>query len=185
IEYLATSSDLADRERYPSLYRLTAPERVGSAVVELLKTFNWSRIGIIQQAEGNLSMTINDLKKELEVTNVAVIAPISASTDSNLLLENMEALKNLHARIIVVTAFQETTLQIICSAYKLALYGIQFVWIFTEKYSNEFWRNSGFSCTETEMQTVVEGAFFCHTVKHNPFEEIGIANITCKDTRLR
>ncbi|KAH3804359.1 hypothetical protein DPMN_132643 [Dreissena polymorpha] len=73
-------------------------------------------------------------------------------------------LKNLDARIIVVSAFQHTALEIVCNAYKLGLYGEQFVWIFTEQYSYQFWKVGDVNCTVEEMQKAVEGVFFCNTV---------------------
>ncbi|XP_052217563.1 gamma-aminobutyric acid type B receptor subunit 2-like isoform X2 [Dreissena polymorpha] len=192
ISYLDTSANLADRRKFPRLYRLTAPERVGYALVQLLAKFNWTRIAVVQEENDNLSMTTIDLMKELNVAKVDVIAenPIAVKSTQNIdypydqnmnILEQLKLLKNLDARIIVVSAFQHTALDIVCNAYKLGLYGKQFVWIFTERYSNEFWKVGDDYCTEEERQRAVEGAFFCNTVNDKPFTEKGIANITYSD----
>ncbi|KAH3804277.1 hypothetical protein DPMN_132561 [Dreissena polymorpha] len=181
ISYLATSANLANRRLFPKLYRLTAPERVGYALVQLLATFNWTRIAIIQEENDNLSMTTSDLMKELNVTKVDVIAGKPITVGSTPVLQQLDVLKSLDARIIVVSASQKTTLEIVCNAYKLGLYGKQFVWIFTEKYSDEFWKVGDVYCTEEERQRAVEGAFFCNTVNNKPFKEKGIANMTYSD----
>ncbi|KAH3804299.1 hypothetical protein DPMN_132583 [Dreissena polymorpha] len=118
--------------------------------------------------------------KELNVRKVDVIAGMPITVGSTPVLQQLES---LDARIIVVSASQKTTLEIVCNAYKLGLYGKQFVWIFTEKYSDEFWKVGDVNCTEEERQRAVEGAFFCNTVNDKPFKEKGIANITCKENR--
>lgn len=62
-----------------------------------------------------------------------------------------------------------------------------YVWIFTEIYRYPYivWAHHQTNCTEEELQKAVEGAFFFEPVKHDPFAEKGIANITCKKSHFR
>ncbi|KAH3724642.1 gamma-aminobutyric acid type B receptor subunit 2-like [Dreissena polymorpha] len=180
ISCIATSFDLADRTKYPTFTRLTAPERLGSAFVQLLATFNWSRIAIIREEGEKMSMPIRDILKELKLTKVDVIASNTISIGLTPVVQQLEVLKNLDARVIVVSVVQSTAMEIICSAFNLDIYGKHFVWIFTDNYY-EFVKHGNVDCSVEEMQQAVEGMFFINPVNYIPFEGTSIANITYSD----
>ncbi|XP_045169714.2 gamma-aminobutyric acid type B receptor subunit 1-like [Mercenaria mercenaria] len=181
ISFASTSPALSDRKRFPRFFRIGIPDqKLNPAKVDLMRQFNWKKVATINQAMEFFSTVIDDFVRRIRDTDITIVSQeIFVTNPYNRLLN----LKKQDARIIVAAMYEDIARELICTAYKIGLFGSQIVWIFNGWYTPLFWKTNldTVDCTDEEMSNVVEGAFLTSSVYSNPIEERGVANLTVSE----
>jgi gamma-aminobutyric acid type B receptor len=87
------------KKNFPNLYRIVPSENeFNEPRVELLKKFNWTRVGTLYQNQPRYSLAHNKLVSDLEMIGIEVVAAQSFSDDIHY---QMAKLKDKDVRIIL------------------------------------------------------------------------------------
>ena len=158
----ATSPIFTSKEEYPRLYRMISSSAVYSdAVLALMATFQWRRIGVVQNSILIQYITAaNDFvakvkqKDEFELVFLGDVTPTFPTSPTQSLLRQ-------RARIIYASVTASEACKLLCESYQLQTdlrHWLGFVWIFHDL-SLEDLMNGTDKCTNEEVLSALNGAF--------------------------
>lgn len=98
ISFGSTSPNLSDRKKFPLFFRTIPPDSShNSAKIEFLRYFGWEVVISFTQSENAFLLPINNLIKELEISNISCRATITFSVENY-----KEQLRTLKVRFIII-----------------------------------------------------------------------------------
>ncbi|XP_071835074.1 gamma-aminobutyric acid type B receptor subunit 1-like [Apostichopus japonicus] len=155
IVYGALSPDLADREKYPNVYRVVpiATKIFNEVYIWLMKTYGWRKIGFLtHSSEANIKAQ-NVFIEQVKPLNATIIPE-----HINDIAENqVENLKSQDVRILFSIVYEAQTRLIFCESYKSGYYGPHIVWVIPFWYRPNWWliEDDSVNCTAEELQEVI------------------------------
>ena len=158
----ATSPVFSSKEEYPRLYRMISSSAVyNDAVLALMATFRWRRIGVVQDSILMQHITAaNDFvakveqRVEFQFVFLGDVSPTFPTSPIQSLLPN-------RARIVYASVTASEACELLCESYKLQMglrHWLGFVWIFHDL-SLEDLINGTEQCTDEEILRAIDGAF--------------------------
>ncbi|CAF1556555.1 unnamed protein product, partial [Didymodactylos carnosus] len=170
---------------YPMLVRLAiADELHNNGRIEFLKRHNWFNVAIIHQDSIAHALTMAELSKRLNSSNITVIIMQSVSMSN--LTDGLRTLQAKKARVIFASFDAEYKATFFCQIYRTIdkLLRNRYVWILTGE--DQYWWNkftlkeSNISCTRDQILQTANGHFIIDSV-HETLENstTTIANIVC------
>nr|QAB04952.1 GABAB-R1-d [Nematostella vectensis] len=182
VSYASTASDLSNKEKYPLLYRTVQPDSAfNSARVSVLEFYGWRRVGTLRQDDFVFSSVMSELHQSLEDHNISVVSPETFSKEPR---RHLEAIKDQDARIIIGMFYEDAARRVFCEAYKLGMYGSQYVWILLDWADNHQWwltPDDDVDCTADQMASAVTGYFSIDSVNLERTDKPGISGLTSKE----
>ncbi|CAF4434884.1 unnamed protein product [Rotaria sp. Silwood2] len=140
VSYTATNADLDDKLNYPTFYR-TIPSDIlaAEAIVKLFKYFSWTTCSIIigndDYGYGGLKLLSEVHYANLTIQERLVFDPRVDKFQANL----KQTLEKSRSRIVLIWANHSSSTRIIQHALHARLLGENYVWITTNKESNNFY----------------------------------------------
>ena len=158
----ATSPVFSSKEEYPRLYRMISSSAVyNDAVLALMATFRWRRIGVVQDTTLiQHTTTANDFLAKVEQTaefELAFLGDVSPAFPTS----PIQSLIRKRARIVYASVTASEACELLCESYKLQTNlrnWLGFVWIFHDL-SLEDLMNGTEKCTNEEILRSLDGAF--------------------------
>ena len=155
----ATSPVFSSKEEYPRLYRMISSSAVyNDAVLALMATFQWRRIGVVQDTILIQHTTAaNDFvakRAEFELVFLGDVSPAFPTSP-------IQSLLRKRARIVYASVTASEACELLCESYKLQMnlrHWLGFVWIFHDL-SLEDLMNGTEKCTNEEILRALDGAF--------------------------
>ena len=158
----ATSPVFSSKEEYPRLYRMISSSAVyNDAVLALMATFQWRRIGVVQDSILTQYITAaNDFvvkvgqRAEFELVFLGDVSPAFPTSP-------IQSLLRKRARIVYASVTASDACELLCESYKLQTglrHWLGFVWIFHDL-SLEDLMNGTEKCTNEEILRALDGAF--------------------------
>ncbi|KAM4600399.1 gamma-aminobutyric acid type B receptor subunit 2-like [Polymixia lowei] len=178
LSFADVAPGLTDQVRYPHFFSMVPSDRaVNQAVVKLLQTYGWSRVGILTQEGPRLSEMKKDLVKQLMRVDIQVAATESLSENPHI---HLKKLKDSDIRIIIGQFEDSSASDVFCSAYRLNLFGGRYQWIVAggpragwRESPGSGWRESpGSGCSPDSLQTALEASI-----------RLDVAHISDRNTR--
>ncbi|KAJ8020438.1 Gamma-aminobutyric acid type B receptor subunit 1 [Holothuria leucospilota] len=144
LSYVASSPRLSNRITFPLLFRMHPSETVFNVVkFALLKYYGWEKVATLHQHFDLFALPTSDFQRDASEHGVEIIAAESVSQDLSIQLAN---LKERKVRIIIGNFYESMARKVFCEAYKLGMYGQNYVWIIPGKHTmnliqstSEFW----------------------------------------------
>lgn len=195
--YAATSPVLDDRSQFPYLVR-TVPgtNTLNRANIALMKRFGWKRVGIFYDHhahDGIFAQVTENLIKKVKENNFSVVefesvhagTPELATSDEDIRLR-LEKLKAADIKIIFGMFRWTGAYRIFCQAYKLEMYGKNYVWILHPRAETvDKWLTAptrGLStktdCSEEQYRKVGDRIIFIDQQKYREDSEKTISGLT-------
>ncbi|XP_056143038.1 gamma-aminobutyric acid type B receptor subunit 2-like [Lampris incognitus] len=158
LSFAAPAPGLSDRRRFPNFFSTVPSDRaVNRAVVELLRSFSWSRVALLTQEDQTPTETKTDLVRQLRKADVQIIATDVLSEDP---CAKLKQLKDRDARILVGLLQGGAASQVFCCAYRLNMFGQRYQWILTSGPSGRWTLDSQVAaCSADRLVTAMEGSF--------------------------
>ncbi|XP_077988172.1 gamma-aminobutyric acid type B receptor subunit 2-like [Glandiceps talaboti] len=162
----ATSPEFSDRANFPMFFRTIQSDLSHNPPrVALLKYFGWRKVATIHQNQPLWSTTTGKLHEGLQKANIMTLTFDAFDRDP---AAQIQHLKEKDARIIVGLFWSPPARQIFCEAYKLGLYGKNYVWIINGGRPDYWWHPSANDeedllqrgCTKENIAEAVEGVLF-------------------------
>ena len=158
----ATSPVFSSKEEYPRLYRMISSSAVyNDAVLALMATFQWRRIGVVQDTILIQHTTAaNDFVAKVEQRvqfELVFLGDVSAKFPTS----PIQSLLRKRARIVYASVTASEACELLCESYKLQTglrHWLGFVWIFHDL-SLEDLMNGTEKCTNEEILRSLDGAF--------------------------
>ena len=155
----ATSPVFTSEEEYPLLYRMMSSSAVyNDAILELMATFNWTRISVIRDTKLIQHMTTaNDFMTKIESRaggEVVFLGDVTPTFPTS----PVQSLLPERARIIYASVTASEARELLCESYQSNLRWPQFVWLFHDL-SLEDLKDSTGNCSNETMLEAVEGVF--------------------------
>ena len=158
----ATSPVFSSKEEYPRLYRMISSSAVyNDAVLALMATFRWRRIGVVQDTILMQHITAaNDFVTKVEQRaefELVILGDVSLAFPTS----PVQSLLRKRARIIYASVTASEACELLCESYTLQTdfhHWLGFVWIFHDL-SLEDLMNGTEKCTNEEILRVLDGAF--------------------------
>ncbi|KAJ8044401.1 Gamma-aminobutyric acid type B receptor subunit 1 [Holothuria leucospilota] len=154
--YSALSPSLADRIKYPYVYRTVpiASNSFISPMLWLIKNYGWRRVGSISQSAPSFAAAQQNFVQRASKVNVSVVAEVITDEVKN----QVENLKRLDMRIIHLTVRETNARKIFCEGNKIGLSGPDIVWFLPAWYSEKWWlvKDKTVDCSVEEMAEIVE-----------------------------
>ncbi|XP_033634882.1 gamma-aminobutyric acid type B receptor subunit 2-like [Asterias rubens] len=178
----ASTPVLTDRVKFPHVYRmLTSSAAFGTAQAGIVRQFGWTKIATLNTATEPHKGRINSLKDEESESNFTVIISESFLTDP---LDALKRLKAEDARIIATSFYEEEAKKVFCSAYKLDMYGANYVWMIPGYYSAN-WQDDveGLDCTAEQLREATEGYLTVAFMMYGNSEDVGRCGRTPSEFR--
>lgn len=120
--------------------------------------------------------TGKDLEVKCKEADIEILTRVSFLDDPT---EAVKSLQRQEARIIVGMFYGGAARKVMCEAYKMGLYGKQYVWFLIGWYeTNWFHPSPGINCTMEEMLKVVEGHFTTEALMLNQGYQLTVAGNT-------
>ena len=159
----ATSPVFSSKEEYPRLYQMISSSAVyNDAVLALMATFQWRRIGVIQDTILiQHTTTANDFvakigqRAEFELAFLGDVSPAFPTFP-------IQSLIRKRARIIYASVTASEACELLCESHKLQTNlgnWLGFVWIFHDLFLEDL-MNGTEKCTNEEILRSLDGAFF-------------------------
>ncbi|ESO00612.1 hypothetical protein HELRODRAFT_175584 [Helobdella robusta] len=157
--------------------RVFPPESsFNNAKFELLKSFNWKRIGTLHQSAQLFSMTNLDFVERAWEKGIEILASESFTNDP---IQNVKNLKKREVRIIVGNFYESYARIIFCQAYKEKMYGANYAWIITGFYGPKWWQNTSsefpHDCTVAQLEDAIQGYFTVDALPMSQSNHVGIS----------
>ncbi|XP_071794546.1 gamma-aminobutyric acid type B receptor subunit 2-like [Asterias amurensis] len=152
-----SSSVFSNRDRYPHIYRiLTSASLFGSAQAAIIRQFGWTRIATLNEAVEPHKGRIKQLHDESAHSNFSIVSSETFITDPE---DALKRLKDIDVRIIATAFYEGKVRKVFCTAYKLGMYGPDYVWMILGLYMNgwQYVEDEMISCTTEELLTASEG----------------------------
>lgn len=181
MSYGSSSPALSNRKRFPTFFRTHPSATIHNPTrIKLFQKFGWSRIAIIQEAEEVFISTSEDLEQRCKEAKIEIVTRQSFLTDPT------DAVKNLvrqDARIIVGMFYGGAARRVLCEAYRLKVYGKQFVWFLIGWYEDDWYtfQDRSHNCTVSEMKEAVEGHFTTEALMLNQDSKKTISGMTSQE----
>ena len=127
----ATSPVFTSEEEYPQLYRMMPSSAVyNDAILELMATFNWTRIGVIRDTKLiQHTTTANDFMTKVESRACGEVVFLGDVTPT-FPTSPVQSLLPERARIIYASVTASEARELLCESYQNNLRWPQFVWLF-------------------------------------------------------
>ncbi|KAI1715550.1 7 transmembrane sweet-taste receptor of 3 GCPR domain-containing protein [Ditylenchus destructor] len=161
----AKFSTADSRDVYPTFFRIVPGDRnLITARVQLIKNFNWTRVGTIKQSdEAFYSLPHERLTTVLENDyNVRVVYTAGLSSEQLANIgDELEELKQRDVHIIVGDFSPLLALHILCSAHMKQMFGPNYLWILPGYHRSDWWLEPErrTNCTQQQIDQVLEGHF--------------------------
>ena len=158
----ATSPVFSSKEEYPRLYRMTSSSAVYSdAVLALMATFQWRRIGVVQDSILMQHITAaNDFVAKVE-QRVEYELVFLGDASPTFPTSPIQSLVRKRAKLVYASITASEACELLCESYKLQTglhHWLGFVWIFHDL-SLEDLMNGTEKCTNEEILRALDGAF--------------------------
>ncbi|XP_065314258.1 gamma-aminobutyric acid type B receptor subunit 2-like isoform X2 [Gordionus sp. m RMFG-2023] len=129
VSYAEMHPKFSSRQTYPNFYR-TVPSLnyFNFAGVQLLNTFNWTKVGTLFQDDPQYSLPHDDLLNKLDINNLKIAMSRSFNTPEKL-REIIIELKNEDIRIFVAYFNETMAHYAFCYIYMESLYGAKYQWV--------------------------------------------------------
>ena len=155
----ATSPVFTSEEEYPLLYRMMSSSAVyNNAILELMATFNWTRIGVIRDTKLiQHTTTANDFMTKIESRaggEVVFLGDVTPTFPTS----PVQSLLPERARIIYASVTASEARELLCESYQSNLRWPQFVWLFHDLSLDDLKDSTG-NCSKETMLEAVEGVF--------------------------
>ncbi|XP_071835076.1 gamma-aminobutyric acid type B receptor subunit 1-like [Apostichopus japonicus] len=151
IVYGALSHDLANRVKYPNVYRVNpiATNLFNEVYFWLMKTYGWRKIGY-------LSDNANSKAQNLFIEQVKSLNATLIPEQINDVAKNqVENLMSQDVRIFFSIVYEAQTRLIFCETYKAGFYGPHIVWVIPFWYKPNWWLIEDVNCTVEEIEEVL------------------------------
>ncbi|XP_047740705.1 uncharacterized protein LOC108679805 [Hyalella azteca] len=124
--------------KYPNFFRMAPSENEFNLPrLQLLRTFNWTRIGTLYQNKPRHALSHNHLLSLLDNMDGYEIAEAQSFADE--LKDQLNKLIEKDVRIILGNFDEDWARRIFCEAYRKKMYGKNYQWIITGMYREEWW----------------------------------------------
>ena len=155
----ATSPVFTSEKEYPQLYRMMSSSAVyNNAILELMATFNWTRIGVIRDTKLiQHTTTANDFMTKVESRGGGEVVFLGAVTPT-FPTSPVQSLLPERARIIYASVTASEARELLCESYQSNLRWPQFVWLFHDLSLDDLKDSMG-NCSNKTMLEAVEGVF--------------------------
>ncbi|CAH1788401.1 unnamed protein product [Owenia fusiformis] len=169
VGYGATSPKLAYRKGNPFFFRTSGSDGAfNSFRLKLLNEFNWKKVATLTQLTEPLLTVGSRMQLTLDNNNIEVIAAKDFYNISHL-SNVVKDINESDSRIILADLFTSSQVQAYCEAYKLDMYGPNYLWISVgpefSNLDNSLGKVKG--CTSKEVKTSAEGSFLLyHQTSH-------------------
>ncbi|XP_077978696.1 gamma-aminobutyric acid type B receptor subunit 1-like [Glandiceps talaboti] len=159
---VASAIGYSDKGRYPLFLRTYPSDAILVPTWEaILRNFKWKRVAIIFENVEIFTLLMMELLEVLESRggyDILTVEHVESGEEPDV---QLESLKNHNARIIISLAYEETTRQIVCEAYKAKLYGRKYVWLLlgwlTKGWYIDRRTENAVTCNVEEMETALHG----------------------------
>ena len=165
----AISPVFTSEEEYPHLYRMVPSSAVyNDAVLELMNTFQWKRISMIQDTIlVQHKTTADNFMAKIEERNESTLVFLGEVSPTF----PTSPVKNLlpkAAKIIYASVTATEARELLCESYQRGLVWLEFVWLFHDL-SFEDLLESTENCSNDTMLRAVEGVFLLqYRLQPNP-----------------
>ncbi|XP_071835073.1 uncharacterized protein [Apostichopus japonicus] len=153
IVYGALSTELANRAKYPNVYRVNpiATNLFNEVFFWMMKTYGWRKIGYLSD---NANLKAQNLFIEQVKSLNATLIPEQINDVAKNQVEN---LKSQDVRIIFSIVYESQTRLIFCETYKAGFYGPHIVWVIPFWYRPNWWliEDDNVNCTVEEIEEVI------------------------------
>ncbi|XP_065572000.1 gamma-aminobutyric acid type B receptor subunit 2-like isoform X2 [Artemia franciscana] len=152
----ADTHPMFTKKNYPNFFRLVPSENaLNEPRIQLLKYFNWTRVGILYQTDPKFSLAHNHLLSELEHSDIEVPESQSFVDD---LVTPLGKLREKDVRIILGNFNSSWARKVFCHAYAMGIYGKRYQWIIAGPQQEQWWLEDSHSeCSLKELLTALEG----------------------------
>ena len=149
---IANSHALRNQNAYPHLWRfISSSEALVSSAVQLLKKFNWRKVGLIYGGSRFFFNTLADsFREKVRFNNYTLLVDHEMDSTSGFESEALDLIQSSRVRIIFAPAAIPESIQILCQAAKRNMVWPGYVWIFPSRNLNELHANSD-SCDNKEL----------------------------------
>ena len=165
----ATSPVFTSEEEYPRLYRMMSSSAVyNDAVLELMASLQWKRIGVVQDTKliqhkttADNFLTKVESSAELEVVLLRDVTPTFPTSP-------VQSLLPARAKIIYASVTASEARELLCASYQSNLHWPEFVWLFHDLSVEDLKESTG-NCSRETMLRAVEGVFLLqYRLEPNP-----------------
>ncbi|XP_043240251.1 gamma-aminobutyric acid type B receptor subunit 2-like [Amphibalanus amphitrite] len=143
---------LSDRTTFPLFFRTSPPESAHNlARLAFVAHHRWDAVATVSENLNVHTLAMNELVTELEANNVTLLATVTL--DANDYREQLNSLKDRDVRIIIGSFSTAMTGKIFCEAYRLGMFGADYVWLLYGSISERWWlRQPPDGCRAAEMR---------------------------------
>lgn len=166
---IATTPEIDESPVYSNTFRtISSTFRIIDAFNGVLNLTNWTRYAVLYDSSNQLHTAM--YRQFRDTFKNKTSEPIYSSGDENTLLSAaFESLKTLRLRIVFVFAEETTARNVLCAAYNQSMLFPSYQWIFAERSSDEFIKETvvnftgqavhqKIKCSEDEMKKAVSGS---------------------------
>ncbi|XP_055083690.1 gamma-aminobutyric acid type B receptor subunit 2-like [Periophthalmus magnuspinnatus] len=100
---------------------------LNQALVKLLQTLNWTRVGLISEKTQRISQALRDLQLQLDQAQVQVLSSVRFSQDA---CSALKQLKDREVRIFIALVEEHSASELFCCVYRQSLFGPRLQWLF-------------------------------------------------------
>ena len=176
VDYVKLAASTSPEHRYNPTFRdvfhtIASSSVFNEAVIKMMKTFNWKRIGLIHDALGfYFKTTSNDFTRSVAaISDVELIvrAPIETSPQSihgrfsiigDSVTDTFNIINNQAVRISYWSVTVDESSFLLCEAFKRSYLWPGHVYILQERSINDILKTNT-SCTREQMLQAMEGVF--------------------------
>ena len=170
----ADTHPMFTKDAFPNFFRVVPSENAFNAPrLELLKEFNWTRIGTIYQNEPRYSLPHNTMVADLDSFGFEVVETQSFVNDVS---EPLKKLYDKDVRIILGNFNEHFARKIFCEAFRLEMYGRSYQWIIMGSYSTEWW-NITTDCSTANLTTALESTIMTDLLPLSTTGDITVSGI--------
>ncbi|XP_052282516.1 gamma-aminobutyric acid type B receptor subunit 2-like isoform X2 [Dreissena polymorpha] len=181
VSFASTSPALSEREKYKTFFRLAPADSSQNLPRAMFIThFGWDTVATLYEIEGDYSLAIDEMGSTFEQHNIT----ISISTSFRRLediRDNLLAIKEQDARIIIGGFGEKAARSVLCEAYHLKMYRPRYVWMLIGDYVDRWWEaTNDTACSVEQLRVAAEGYFTIDSLNSLSNDDLSSANITLR-----
>ena len=120
VSFGAAASELANREKCKTFFRLSAPEELETAAwVELIKSFSWTRVALVHELGFQLDHELSAIGKALQMTGISIVLSLSSLRKDFNATYVAEEIVATRSTVILAMVSEVVATSVLCASFHM------------------------------------------------------------------
>ena len=174
VSYAAQSPLLSRVDEYPYFFR-TVPScsSYGETIYAIMRHFDWLDVSVVHEATSTYTLALEEISVLLREKDSRI------NIEDSFFIDGLSDVPKGVGRIFVGLFPESRAADIMCTAYRRGLTGVEHLWILLGEFYDGWWQMQRAQCSSDELQSALESTLIVtHSLRHLDHNDTTVSGLT-------